>query len=713
MIRIGGSGFGGQQKRQTQRSAATADDNLNSTQRARILCLLGEGEQEGFPSALQFEKGSDKYEIAVLKDIYLNGTPILKASAGSSPQNSDFNFRGVTVTHNYGTADQRSMRGSNQSESQFLVGAVVTKATPVTRQIVDSEADAVRVTLSWPALQQYYDPKNKVSKKLTKEILGGGVRSPQEGDLLGVEVAYQIQIATAGGSFKKVVDAKVTGRSADLYQRSHEIALKGPFPVDIRVLRITKDSSGGKISDEMTWSDYTLLSYKKLTYPYSALLGIEFDAKLFSSWPTISVRRRGVKVAIPNNATVDPVSGRLIYSGIWTGEFAAAQWTTDPAWILWDLIVTCRYGYGEHCQGRSLDRWSFYAASKYSAELVPDGRGGMEPRFSCSVNIQTQSQGFDLINQLCSVFNAMPYWGSDLMNLTQDRPGTPVKTFHNSDVEGGQFKYIGASLRARHTVAIVKYFNNDKQDFDYEVVEDADAIQKYGSITTDLEAIGCTSRGQARRHGRRILYNEQKESEVVTFDATLAAGAEIRPGHIIEVMDDLKTGVRRAGKITNSTLSSFTVDDTAQTDLPSGPSATATIDLLNGGAETRSVLSVAGAVVTLAAPLSSLPLVGGTWAISDNLAEATTWKVVTIGESARVKYPITAVKYNLGKHDYIERDVPLDETVYAPLAIKDPEPPTTVTSVPTINAQSGLTDLNLSWASVPGAASYEISYRKV
>jgi hypothetical protein len=712
MTQIRGSGFGGQKKK-TQRAAVTADDNLNNTQRARVLCLLGEGEQEGFPSALKYARNSDSYEIAVLKDIYLNGTPILKSSAGESPSDSDYNFQGVSVTHCNGTAGQKSMRGFNQSESQFSVGLVVTKATPITRTISDSNVDAVRVTLTWPALQQYYDPKNKISQKLVKAALGGNAKSPQEGDLLGVEVAYQIQAATAGGPFKTIVDSKVTGRSADPYSRSHEILLTGPFPVDIRVLRITGDSTSTKISDQMTWSDYTLISYAKLTYPYSALLGVQFDAKYFSSWPTVSVKRRGNKVAIPDNASVDSTTGRLIYSGIWTGNFAAAQWTTDPAWILWDLMVTERYGFGQHCKASLLDRWSFYAASKYAAELVPDGRNGMEPRFSCSVNIQTQSQGFDLINQLCSVFRAMPYWGTDLMNISQDRPSTPIKVFHNSDVEGGQFRYVGASLRSQHTVVIVKYFSNEKQDYDYEVVEDSDGIKKYGSITTDIDAFACTSRGQARRLGEWLLYTEQKESEVVSIDATLAAGAEIRPGQIVSVMDDLKTGVRRAGKIITGTTTSFIVDDTSQTNLPSGPSATATVDLVGGVTETRSIASVAGGIIYLSAALSSLPLPGGTWSISDNAAKATTWRVISVGESDKVKYQITATRYNSAKYDYVERSVPLDETIYAPIVVPDPNPPASVTSVPTINSESGLIDLNLSWASVPGAVEYEVSYRKI
>jgi predicted phage tail protein len=697
-----------------QRSSATASDNLNSTQYARILCLLGEGEQEGFPSARGYTPGTSAYENDILKYIYFNQTPILKASANpSSPQNSDFNFKGVRILHRNGTADQSYLPGFAQSESQKSVGLAVLSGTPITRTISDSTVNAVRVTLSWQALQQYFDPNANISNDLVGQILNGSVKSAQEGDVVGVEVQYQIQVANSGGSFNTVVSTSVKGRTGNAYQRSHEIGISGPFPVDIRVVRVTPDTASDKVQDAMAWSDYTEIVYAKLSYPYSALLGVEIDAKYFNSWPTISVRRRGIKVAIPSNATVDAVTGRLIYAGIWNGTFGAAQWTTDPAWCLWDLIVNCRYGFGQHCQAKSLDKWSFYAASQYCAELVPDGRNGYEPRFSCSVNIQNQSEGFDLINQLCAVFRSMPYWGNDLLNISQDRPGTPVMTFHNSDVEGGEFRYVGASLRSRHTVAVVKYFSNGLQDYDYETVEDADGIAKYGAVTVDLNAFACTSRGQARRLGEWLLYTEQKESEVLTFGSTLYAGAQIRPGMLISIMDNLKTGLRRGGKITEGAIGLLRVDDTAQTDLPSGPDATITAMLVNGTLETKPIASIVGAIVTPATPFSAAPLIGGTWHINDNLAKAQTWRVITIDESSGVKYTINAIRYNASKYDYIERGVPLDETQYAPLQIAPPASPASTTSVATINPNTNQTDLYLSWASVPGAVEYEVSYRPI
>ncbi|MEI6358783.1 MAG: phage tail protein [Synechococcus sp. ELA619] len=712
-----GSGGGGRKSKGSgggQRTPSTADDNLNSTQSARILCLLGEGEQEGFPSGAGYVRGSTAYENAILKDIYLNQTPILKLAADpNNPQESDFNYKGVLIAHQDGTVDQGYLGGFQQSESDTAVGLIVLSGTPLTRTISDVSTNAVKVTLSWQALQQITD----------------------EGDIIGVEVKYLVQVANAGGGFNTIVDTSVSGRSGDTYQRTHEIPMTGPYPVDIRVVRVTPDATSEKIQDSMIWTSYSQVIYAKLSYPYSALLGIQIDARYFSSWPTISVKRRGIKVYIPSNATVDPVNGRLIYSGIWTGDFAAAQWTTDPAWILFDLVTSTRYGFGQQCEAAALDRWSFYSASQYCAELVPDGKGGYEPRFSCSVNIQNQSEGFDLINQLASVFMAMPYWSVNMMNISQDRPSLPVATFHNSDVEDGQFRYVGASLRSRHTVAVVKYFSNEIQDFLYEAVEDSDGISKYGSVTVNVDAFACTTRGQARRLGEWLLYTEQRESEVLTFASSLAAGSHVRPGHVISIMDDMKTGLRRGGKIIGGTTEHFVVDNTSKTDLPSGPDATATIMLADGTIETRSIASgidglassgnwdvamtllidqycvPGGEIVAFTSSLGGLPLIGGTWCINDNLAKATLWRVISIDESDQAKYTVNAIRYNASKYNYIERNVPLDDTQFAPIEIGAPSSPSSTKAATSIDSNTNQTDLYLSWASVPGAVEYEVSYR--
>jgi predicted phage tail protein len=711
---IRGAGIGGQKKAQASRGAATAPDTLNSTQYARLLLLLGEGEQMGWPSARGYTRGSKAYETALLKDIYINKTPILKASANpNNPKTTDFNFLGVVVDHRYGTVDQSSIKGFNATESQRGVGLPVTAATPLTRTITDSAVNALRITLSWQALQQYYDPKNKVSKSLTSSILKGGVKSPQEGDVIAVEVKYQIQVATAGGSFKTVVDTSVKGRSGDLFQRSHEVEIYGPFPVSVRVVRITPDSNNSKVNDTMVWSDYTELIYAKLRYPYSGLLALQLDAKYFSSWPQVSVDRLGVKIPIPDNATVEQSTGRLIYSGIWTGNFAEAQWTTDPAWHFFDQVTHLRYGFGHRCPPETVDKFALYSISKYCAELVSDGRGGFEPRFSFSHNIQSSDDAYKLINQMASVFRGMPHWGNGSVTVTQDAPGDAIVTVSNADISPEGFRYVGSSLRERHTVAVVRYFDNAKQDYDFVTVQDKKAIQLYGVKVANIDAFACTSPGQAHRAGQWLLYTEQYESEVVMFEGTVALGVELRPGLRFRAADRLKSGVRRAGKTIAGTTTSLTVDDATQTDLPTGADATITAKLVDGNLETRFIGSISGVVVTPALPFSAAPLIGGTWSIDNNAMRTSLWTAIGITESSRTKYMVSALRHNPSKYDYIERDIPLDLQVFAPLEIKPPAAPSSATAIAVVNPATRQTDMHLSWEAIPGAVEYEVAVRTV
>lgn len=695
----------------SSRSPIVADDNLNSTQYARVLLLLGEGEQEGFPSARGYEKGSEEYENAMLKDVFVNGTPILKATADDSdPEDSDFNYKGLEIAYTDGTPWQSFMGGFNPIESQKQVGLTVTKENPITRTIRDDSVDAVRVTLQFPTLQQVYKKGQKLPRAVVRQSYSGKDK-PIEGDLVGATVEYEIQVARAGGSFKTALRTKLTGRTGDAYLRSHEVPISGPFPVDIRVVRITPDSDKEKIQDVMVWQDYTEITYAKLSYPYSALLGIQIDAKYFNSWPQVSVRKLGVKVPIPDNATVHPKTGRLIYEGIWTGNFGPMQWTTDPAWILHEVICNCRWGFGQHCQARSLDKWSFYKASQYCSEEVPDGKGGKEPRFSCNVNLQTATEAFELINQFASVFRAMPYWGEGLVTVVQDAPGDPIVNISNADVSPSGFRYAGASLRMKHTVAIVKFFDNTLQDYDYEIIENQKAIDLFGAIIINLDAFACVSRGQAHRLGEWLLYTEQYESEIITFETTLAIGAELRPGHVFNACDMLKTGQRRGGKVLEATASSVVIDQPTL-NLSLGPEATVTVKLPDGTQEIRVISSITGSTITVASPFSMAPMVGSTWAVNNNQMKVAEWRCISVEEKDRAIYLVSGVRHNKSKYNYIERDTKLETETYATLDAEPLPAPSRITTATSRNTATGGTELNVSWPSVPGAVEYEVAWRR-
>ena len=281
-------------------------DNLSSKQYAKILDLICEGEIEGFPSARDYTRDTTNYNNALLKDIFFNGTPILRSGADvTNIQATDYNFSNMTVTPRYGTQAQSYIGGFEQVEQEVSVNLQVKNVTSVTKQITDTNVDAVRVTITVPRLERYTN----------------------EGDVLGTSVSLSIQIQYDGGGFTTVKDDTISGRTADQYQRDYIIPISGSFPVDIRVVRNTGDPGDTQTVNDTYWTSYTEIIYEKLAYPNSALIAHRFDSAQFGSIPRRSYRIRGRKIKIPSNGTVDQTNGRIVYSGTWNGTFTAAQWT--------------------------------------------------------------------------------------------------------------------------------------------------------------------------------------------------------------------------------------------------------------------------------------------------------------------------------------------------------------------------------------------------
>lgn len=643
-----------------------AADTLNSSQYAQVVDLISEGEIAGLKNGLQ--------------SIYLNNTPLQNA-------NGTYNFQNVTVDTRTGTQAQSAIRFLSDVQNEVPVGLQVEEGTPITKTITDTDVDAVRVTITVPQLQQFED----------------------DGDIIGASVQLQIQVQYNGGGYTTVIDDTITGRSADQYQRDYGIGLTGAFPVDIRVVRITPNSVSAKLANAFSWSAYTEITYAKLRYPNSALVSLRIDAEQFSSVPSRSYLIRGIKVAIPNNATVDSGDGRLIYSGIWSGTFGAAQWTTDPAWILWDLLTSKRYGFGDHISASQLDKWAFFAASQYASALVPSGFGGFEPRFSCNVNIQTQEEAYKLINDMCSVFRAMPYWSSGSLTVAQDSPASAAYLFTLANVSEEGFTYQGGSLKGRPTVAVVSYLDLNQRDIAYETVEDQAAIAKYGVVTTEISAFACTSRGQAARIGEWLLYSEQYESEVISFTASIDAGVLVRPGQIIEVSDPMRAGSRRGGRIVSATTTAITVDDA--TGLPTS-GGTLSVILSDGTVQARAVSSRSGAVITVSSAFSSAPNVNSVWVYQTDDLQTSLWRVISVAEQDEAQYAISALAYNASKYDYIERDRPLQQRDITNLNTV-PAAPTNLRYEEVLYESNGraLSKIILSWQKVVGVNQYRVRWR--
>lgn len=613
----GGKGGGG-----SSRTPSTAPDSLDSRQYANVIDLISEGEIEGLADGF--------------KSIFLNNTVL---------QNPDdtYNFQDVTVYTRNGTQNQTYIPLSGGIEDEKPVGITVVKAVPQVRTITDVDVDAVRITISIPSLQKI-DNTN--------------------GDTSGSSVQLQIAVQYQGGGYTTKIDDTISGRTADEYRKDYLIQLARPNAsdiVDIKVTRITDDSTDTLLANAFSWSSYTEIIDAKLTYPNSALVGLRVDAEQFSSIPSRSYLIKGIKVQIPSGATVDAATGRIIYPAnfVWNGTFAAATWTSCPAFILYDLLTSNRYGFGDHIAAAQLDKWAFFAASKYANALVDDGFGGQEARFSCNTSVQTAEEAYKLVNDLLSVMRCQAFWSIGSLTIAQDAPSDPVYLFNQANVTPEGFSYSGSSLKVRPNVAVVSYLDLNLRDTAFEVVEDIDSIAKYGVVRSEISAFACTSRGQANRIGRWLLFAERYEKEVCTFASSLDAGQQVRPGQIILISDPVRAGSRRAGRINAATTTVITVDDSTDTDLSIEGGSLLSVILPDGTVEQREVSTVVGSVITLQAALSAAPNVNSIWILESPSLQSSTWRVIGINESDGINYGITAIAHNESKYAYIEDGAPL------------------------------------------------------
>jgi hypothetical protein len=666
----GGGGGGGGGKGGGGGSTYTpteAGDTLNSTQYANLLDLISEGEIEGLKDGH--------------KSIYVDNVPLQNADGS-------YNFNNVTVTTRNGTQNQNYIPIAADIENEKPVSVQVQNGVPIVRSITSSTVNAARITIAVPALQEF----------------------ASNGDINGSSFSLEIQVQYNGGGYSTVISDTVSGRSGDQFQRDYLVTFSGAFPVDLRVVRTSADSGSAKIQNAFSWSSYTEITWAKLRYPNSALVALRVDAEQFNSIPSRSYLIRGIKVAIPSNATVDQTTGRLIYSGMWSGTFGAAAWTTDPCWILWDLLTSTRYGFGDHIQAAQLDKWAFYAASQYASALVPNGFGGTEPRFSANINIQTQEDAYKLINDMCSIFRAMPYWSTGALTVSQDSPADPAYLFTYANIAEGGFSYQSGSLKTRPTVAVVSYLNLDKRDTDYEVVEDQTAISKYGVVTREISAFACTSRGQAHRLGEWLLYSEWYENEVVTFTASIDAGVLVRPGQIIEISDPMRVGSRRGGRINAATTTTITVDNS--TGLAIGAASELSVILPNGTVQSRAVNAIVGNVLTVAVPFSAAPNANSIWIYQTTDIQTSTWRVLSVQEQEGAQYAISALAYNASKYDYIERNLQLEQRDITNLN-EIPPAPTNLQALEALYESNGraLSKLVLSWQAAPGVNQYRVRWK--
>ena len=667
------------------------NDALQSVQFQTLIELLGSGELEGFPSATG-SKGSTEYNTSALKDVFLNGTQVLQQAAGTSPSDEDFNFRNITFEPRFGTSDQTAIAGISETESETSVGVTVTQSTPVSRQITNTNVDAVRVTLGFPTLQKFED----------------------NGDINGAEVALTIQTIENDGTTTTVITDTVKGRTASTYFRDYKINLPSgtSFPVTIRVNRTTADSTETTLQDSFQWSSFTEIINESRAYANFAHVALRFDAATFPNQPQRMYRIRGTKIKIPHNGTVR-ADGSISYSGTFNGTFKTdKEFSSDPAWILYDLLTTSK-GFGDHIAESSLDVFSFFSASQYASEQVDDGEGGTEARFSCNVVLNSQRAAYDTINNLASVMRAMPFYSAGAINVSCDKPTDASYIYNLSNVSEAGFSYSSASKDTKFTVVNVSYFDNETQQVDYETVEDTALRAKYGIVTKNLNGFACTSRGQAARLGRWFLYTQNNEAETVTFTASLESGTIVRVGTVINIADPMRAGVRRGGRIkTGVSTTQIIVDDQNNTDLATTGSATLSVILSDGSLETKTISSVSGATITVDSAFSSVPQANSVWVIENTSVELQTFRVVSVTEQELLNYQIVAVVHDPNKYAFVEDGTALPaRTITTLTALKDSPSSLQGTEQIVVLNNRAVSKLFIQWQPVSGVTEYMVQYR--
>jgi len=666
---------------------------LASKQFQTLLELLGEGEIEGFPSATG-SQGSTEYNTSALKDVFLNGTQVLQQAAGTSPTDEDFNFQNVSFEPRFGTSNQTAIQAITELESEFSVSQIVTTSSPVSVSITDTNVNAVRVTIAFSELQEFLD----------------------DGDIDGAEVTLNIQTIENDGTTQTVITDTVKGRTASAYFRDYKINLPTgtSFPVTVRVNRVTADSTENTLRNSFLFTNYTEIINEQRAYANSAHVALRFDAKTFPTTPRRSFRVRGTKIKIPHNGSVRS-DGSISYSGTFNGTFKSdKEYSNDPAWILYDLLTTSK-GFGDQIDTSNIDVFSFYSASVYASELVDDmtGTGNTEPRFSCNVVIQNQKDAYNLINQLCSCMRAMPFYSAGTVALGQDRPTDASYLFNLSNVTEAGFTYANSSLRTKHTVINVAYFDMETRTIEYETVEDTALQAKYGVVVKNLKGIAVTSRGQAARLGKWFLYTQNNEGEVVNFVTSLEAGVLVRPSQVIQIADPLRAGVRRGGRIkTGVSTTQIVVDDENSTDLATTNSATLSVILSDGTLETRSISSISGTTINVSSAFSSVPQANSVWVIENTSIQLQTFRVIGVTEVDGLAYQVTAVAFNSSKYDSVEDGSSLTTKTITTLTQIKPAPSNLQGSeqIVVINNRA-VSKLFVQWEPVQGVTEYMVQYR--
>ena len=645
-----------------------APDSAQSKTRINILYGLAEGEIEGLASGN--------------KSILLENTPL-------EDNNGKLNFESVKVDFRSGTNDQDYIEGFPAVESETAIDVELKAGTPWVKSFKNLDLDALRIRLKWGPLR---------------------TQDATSGDVSGVTIEYAVDLQTDGGPWTEVLKTKISDKTSANYERAHRINLpKADSDWLIRVRRITPNSTSEYVSDKMYIEAVTEVIDAKLRYPNTALLGLQYDAETFNNVAKIAVECKGTKIKLPSN--YNPVS--RTYAGMWDGTFISA-YSNNPAWVYYDICTSDRYGLGDRLTPFMIDKWSLYRLGQYCDESVADGQGGQEPRFTCNVYLQRAEEAYEILKKLAGIFRAISYWDGNSIICDADIPQDTYFTYTRANVIG-EFEYSGTRARDRHNVVKVA-FDNPANHYktEYEYVRDEQAISDSGQVRIlDLNAWGCTSRGQAQRAGLWALKSEQSETRTVTFKVGLD-GWIPQPGRVIEIADELFAGRANGGRV--SAISEDRVNLTIDRDnVVAKPGDRLVVNGENGKAQTRIIQSINGRVITVTLPFDLGSIAAeNIWVIDAQDLATMKFRVISIRQEEKNKFTINAIQYNSKKFDEIDSGAYFEEVPISVInpTIQDPVSDILITSENKVNQGINITTMILSWKQAKGAVKYLVEWRK-
>lgn len=651
---------GGEEKPKTP---IEAPDSLRSVAIAKMLIAVGEGEFEGTPTA---------------RDICLDNTPL------QDPQ-GNMNFPNVKWEWRTGAVDQTSIGGIPSVENETTISTELRSGTPWVRAITNTQLSAVRVRFAWPALQS---------------VDSGG-------NINGYCIGYKVELATDGGAYQQVLSEAVDGKTTSTYERTRRIDLpRATTGWLMRITRLTINQNNNKISDTMQIAGFTEVIDAKIRYPNTALLYIEFSAEQFRNIPAVTVECDGRKWQVPSN--YDPRSRS--YTGIWDGAFKEA-WTDNPVWHTYGITTNDRFGLGRRIKPWMVDIWELYRISQYCDQLVPDGKGGQEPRFICNLNLQSKADAWSLLRDISAIYRGMTYWAQGQVFTLSDMPRATDFDFAytRANVIDGKFTYSSASERTRYTRALISY-DNPGNNFDTEVtaVTDQKLQRRYGDNPLEISAIGCTRESEAQRRGKWALLTNSKD-RAVTFKVGLDGRIPL-PGYVIPIADELLAGRAIGGRISAVNGKVIKLDRDTQ----AKPGDRLILNLPDGKCEARTVQLVSGRQVTVTVAYSVTPEPELVWALDADDLAVPLYRVVSVARPEPGVFEISAVQYDPSKFAHIDTGARLEERPISviPITVVPPPASVTLTSSYAVNQGIAISTMNISWPAVTGAVAYDVEWRK-